>query len=241
MKKFALAALVVYTAAPVLVAVFLTNHQSHRNLFGALTMNEQTTMPGVSGMYRGRHAGEVTFGDETEGKFVNVTINGRPETTFAGKLAFEDDTHSWESVCADVSSPIFPGESFGGKFQSSIRRGGNYAKAGKIVAKYFNEAKTPEQCAGLQLAVWSAIENGSKKADFSSGRFTAEADPVTMAYATKYYSAINYSPATCDTHGTIAPEKRKDNANLLSAGPGGQSQLSPAPQQPQAKTSASVS
>jgi hypothetical protein len=172
---------------------------------------------------------------------VTVSIDGRNRPTYAGKLRFQDDKHSWESVCADVSSPIMIGDSYEMKKESSIRHGGNIAKAGRIVAKYFKQARTPEQCAGLQIAVWTAIEEGTPTPNFNGDHFRVEADPVSLRYARYYYSAVNQKAANCDIHGPVPAEKRKDNANLYQAGPeGGQSQLAPAPQQ-SPKTSSSVS
>lgn len=68
---------------------------------------------------------------------------------------------------------------------------GNIRKAGNIVAKYFNEAQTPEQCAGLQIAVWEALEDGGSSPDFFSGKFQVQADPASIVYAEHYYTAVN--------------------------------------------------
>jgi len=247
MKKFALAALIAYAAAPVLVAVFFTSHArtGANGLFASNWSGQDPiwTYPMDRGfrMQPRRGANWVTYGRSGQGEPVEVVVDGNPEATYAGKLTFEDDKHSWESVCADVRSPIAPGESYPVKQQSSIKHGGNIAQAGKIVARYFKQAKTPEQCAGLQIAVWAAIENGGSKLNVASDRFSVVADPVSLSYAKKYYSAVNMKAPTCDARGPVAPEKRKDNANYAQTGQdGGQSQLSPAPA-PAPKTSSGVS
>ncbi len=76
---------------------------------------------------------------------------------------------------------------------SSNRYGGNVALAGNIIARYFYVAQTDDQCAGLQLAVWKALEDGTEQADFLSGRFQAKASPAVLAYASLYYKAIGTS------------------------------------------------
>ncbi len=257
MKKYAIAAIVAYAVTPVVVALFFSANEksnSYDSFLGpaGTAWNFTPSGPvmiepgyGSYGLQQPRRgANWVTFGSSGTGKSVQVVLDGRVEPTYAGKLRFETDKGTWESVCADVKSPIFTGQSFPVKPESSIRHGGNIAKAGRIVAKYFNSARTPEQCAGLQIAVWTAIEDGSKKPDFVAGRFHVEADPVSLKYAAKYYQAANEKSPACERFGKAGvaapPEKQQGNANLMETGPnGGQAQLSPAPAAP--KTSASVS
>lgn len=255
MKKYAIAAIVAYAVTPVVVALFFSaNENSNSNDSfmgpGSMAWNFSPSGPvmiepgyGSNGLEQPRRgANWVTFGSSGTGRYVRVVEDGRVEPTYAGKLRFETDKGSWEAVCADVKSPIYTGQSFPVKPESSLKHGGNIAKAGRIVAKYFNSARTPEQCAGLQIAVWTAIEDGTKNPDFVAGRFHVEADPASLHYAAKYYQAANEKAPACGPMGRPgAPEKQQGNANLMETGPsgGGQAQLSPAPAQP--KTSSSVS
>jgi hypothetical protein len=135
---------------------------------------------------------QVQFARSLVGRHVTVCIDGRQtKTTFAGKLGFRGQNRSWQSLCADVRSPMADGLVFRVLPGSSTKAGGRVALAGNIVAKYFHQAKTADQCAGLQLAIWEAIEDGGEKPNFGAGRFMAMANDVTMDLAEMYYDAIS--------------------------------------------------
>jgi hypothetical protein len=178
----------------------------------------------------------LQFGKAVTGMTVKISLDGsKIETTFAGKLGFRDATHSWQSVCADVRSPVSPGQFFNVNMLDSQKVGGNVAKAGNIVARWFGSAVTPVQCAALQIAVWKALEDGSDSPDFLSGRFQVQASPAVITYAEEYYSAIN-EPGTAlylqVQSGAGQGEAGQGDAQGLSSGQaaggqggGGQSQL----------------
>ncbi len=154
----------------------------------------------------------IQFAASVTGETVTVCIDGsKVETTFAGKLGFRDQGNVRNlSVCANVRGPIAVGQSFWVKPLQTHRLGGNYSLAGNIVAKYFAKAQTPAQCAGLQIAVWEAIEDGGPYPNFGEGRFMVNASPAAMAWAGQYYQAVG----------------EEGNAILLMTGNGnGQSQM----------------
>jgi len=128
----------------------------------------------------------IQFLRGTSGQTVTIWTDGLTETTFAGKLGFQDGARSWTSVCADASSPISGGQTFQVGLRSTSAYGGNVALAGNIVARYFKAAQTPAECAGLQLAVWKALADGSSTRDFSQGHFQARATTAAMFYAQQY-------------------------------------------------------
>ena len=148
------------------------------------------------------------------GTTVTISLDGgRDQPEYAGKLGFQQGNRAWQSVCANVRSPM-GGAAFPVKLLSSSKFGGNVAKAGNIVSACFNYAHTPAQCAGLQVAVWKALEDGTTQADFSSGHLRVSASPDVMSYARQYYKASGKKGEavylqTCDTK------------------PGGQDQLAP--------------
>jgi len=125
------------------------------------------------------------------GKVVTVRTDSGITRTFAGKMVFQNETTSWCSVCANIHRHISEGSTAQWRLHSTKEVGGNIRRAGNIVARYFNEAKSAEQCAGLQLAVWEALEDGGDTPDFLNGHFAASADAMTMAFAAKYYEAVN--------------------------------------------------
>jgi hypothetical protein len=128
------------------------------------------------------------------GRDVIVLIDGaRVERTFAGKLSFRDDNHSWSSYCADIRSPMVGGQIFAVRAVNTDMLAPNYAMAGHIVARFFNEATTDAQCAGLQLAVWKAIEDGPEGTDFASGHLQVRAEAAVLRYAAYYYQAAGGS------------------------------------------------
>lgn len=134
----------------------------------------------------------VQFAAEITGQQVYVSIDGgRVRQTFAGKLGFIDrNGQTVASHCCDVRSPVQMRQTFNVQMTSTIRFGGNVTRAGNIVAKHFSSAKTSAQAAGLQLAVWEAIEDGGGRADFSAGRFRAAAGDDVIRFAEGYYQAI---------------------------------------------------
>jgi hypothetical protein len=138
----------------------------------------------------------VQFARGVMGRNVRLCIDGKIETTFAGKLGFRDQYSSWTSVCANVRAPITNGQYFGVELHNSAKAPANYVKAGNIVAKAFNEAQTPDQCAGLQLAVWEAIEDGQDQPDFLGGHF--QAPPSVIAYAQHYYGTYINVPGSAN-------------------------------------------
>jgi hypothetical protein len=155
---------------------------------------------------------EVQFVQGTTGRTVTIMIDGRQtRTTFAGKLGFRERNRSWQSVCGNVRAPMTNGSFFRLKPLSSKQVGGRIALAGNIVAKYFASARTADQCAGLQLAVWEAVEDGGDHADFSTGQFRAAAPAAAMDYAQDFYEAITDA---------------KEAAYLESQDSGGQDQFS---------------
>jgi hypothetical protein len=156
----------------------------------------------------------VQFAGELRGRMVVLCLDGQKvETTFAGKLRFRDANHAWASVCAGVRNPVAVGQTYQVRAWNSAFFGGNAKIAVNIVAANFNNASSNEQCAGLQLAVWEAMEDGGIKPDFENGRFAAHADPGVMAYAVAYYAAA-------DKPGIAA---------FLQTGGSGQPQITPSP------------
>lgn len=132
----------------------------------------------------------VQFARSLVGRSVTVCLDGvRVKTTFAGKLGFRDARGVWQSVCADVRAPLSAGTHFAVRPMSTSQAGGNVVLAGNIAARHLREATTADQCAGLQLAVWEAIEDGGASADFGSGRFQARATLAALALAQRYYQA----------------------------------------------------
>jgi hypothetical protein len=134
----------------------------------------------------------VQYATELRGQQVIVSIDGRnPHATFAGKLGFRDRQNvNAIAVCCDVRSPIRAKQAYMVQVLGTSKFGGNVTMAGNIVAKYFNSATSPDQCAGLQLAIWEAIEDGGAQADFSSGRFQALGNDNVMQHAAGYYQAV---------------------------------------------------
>src|SRR6185312_8113081 len=97
----------------------------------------------------------VRFAHGLTGREVTVCIDGAlVETTFAGKMGFRDSAGTWESVCAGVRNPVAEGQMFLVRPLATAKIGGNIAKAGSIIGTFFKAARTPSECAGLQIAVW---------------------------------------------------------------------------------------
>jgi hypothetical protein len=148
---------------------------------------------------------QVQYATFAGGRNVLLCLDGRKiERVTAGKMGFKDAKSSWTSVCAGVRDPVLKGQIFTVRAMKTSVIGGNIAKAGNIVAKFFKQATTPEQCAGLQLAVWEAIEDGGQRADFNGGKFQARGADDILNFAAQYYRAVN-EPATAiylQTNGT---------------------------------------
>jgi hypothetical protein len=133
----------------------------------------------------------IQFAQSVSGRTVSVCLDGRQvKTTFAGKLVLKDGKFARFSVCADVRAPVVRGQVYPVRPMFSKSAGVTVALAGNIVAKYFRHAQTADQCAGLQLAVWEAIEDGGPVANFAAGRFQARANEYALRFAQEYYQAI---------------------------------------------------
>jgi hypothetical protein len=168
----------------------------------------------------------VRFAQVTSGREVTLSIDGGPaETEFAGKLGFQDATHSWQSVCADVRSPIVKGQFFQLTAVSAAKTGGNIAYAGNIVAHFFSSARNADQCAGLQLAVWKTIEDGPNWSDFSTGHLRVKASPTIMIFAQQYYQAAGQGGDAVYLQAAGGQSGSGQSGGQAQSG-GGQSQLS---------------
>lgn len=62
-------------------------------------------------------------------------------------------------------------------------------QAGGGVAVGFDTIKSADQAAGMQLAIWEAIEDSGPQANFQSGRFQVIASQAVISYAQQYYAA----------------------------------------------------
>lgn len=154
------------------------------------------------------------YGGATLGRSIMVSIDGgKPYRSFAGRMLFRDRGGRWSSYCGDVRAPISSGQVIVMKPHSTTLLGGRHALAGNIVAKHFRKALNQDQCAGLQLAIWEAMEDGGAKPNFGNGRFQVGASAPVLHYAAQFYEAVN-SPG---------------EAVFLQAAPagGGQSQFTP--------------
>jgi len=130
----------------------------------------------------------VQYFQNGAGRNVVVMLDGRrTKNTYAGLLGFRDGSGSWASVCADVRAPVSRGQRFAVRPIPARDLGGNVAKAGAIVARFLGKVRTADECAGLQLAVWEAIEDGGAQADFASGRFRAQAPSQALIAASQMY------------------------------------------------------
>jgi len=128
---------------------------------------------------------------EVSGRHVTICLDGRKvETTFAGKLGFRDRRNEWTSVCGAVRVPIMKGQYTTFRALDSRSVGRNISKAGNIVGNCFSAARTPDQCAGLQIAVWEALEDGGDRPNFFGGHFQVRADNAVLNIAQEYYATI---------------------------------------------------
>lgn len=130
----------------------------------------------------------VQYAQTGAGRTVTVMLDGkRTKSTYAGVLGFRDASTAWTSVCADVRAPISKGQRFKVRPIAARELGLNIARAGAIVAKYLPQVRTADECAGLQLAVWEAVEDGGEQADFLSGKFRAQAPRTALNFAQQMY------------------------------------------------------
>lgn len=129
----------------------------------------------------------VQFVGHVRGENVQIRLDGRTvKRTFAGKLAIRDRRTTVYSVCGNVRGPVGNGQFFNVKPMKSSSDS-RLALAGSIVTNCFEVARTDAQCAGLQLAVWEAMEDGGRSADFQGGRFQANGSKEALAWAEAFY------------------------------------------------------
>lgn len=132
----------------------------------------------------------VQYARTIGGRTVKICLDGRKvETAYAGMMGFRSQTSTWGSFCADVRSPIRQGQTLAMVPTSSSRLSTNYQRAASIVAVGFDTIKSADQAAGMQLAIWEAIEDSGPQANFQSGRFQVIASQAVISYAQQYYAA----------------------------------------------------
>ena len=155
---------------------------------------------------------DAQFNGSTVGETVTISIDGqRPHSTFAGKLAFHDNSGTWISVCADVRSPVVSGHISRMQPANTMKMGGSITSAGHIIAHCFQRAQSPDECSALQLAIWKTLEDGPDNNDFQQGHFRAAASSSVISLAISMMA-------------TAKLEKDKSSALFLGAA-SGQSQL----------------
>lgn len=143
----------------------------------------------------------IQFMGGTTGKLVSVRVDGQIEQTFAGKLQFQDENgRQWLSYCAGIRSPIGDGQSYGVRTIPTSKAQGNVPLAGRIVSLNSKNAVTDSQCAGLQIAVWEALEYGTHAMGQNSS-LRVFTDPVTLNYAHQFYLAAIQTPPGGGTSG----------------------------------------
>jgi hypothetical protein len=180
----------------------------------------------------------IQYVGPVSGEMITIQIDGRTEQSWAGKLQFQDENgRQWSSYCADLRSPIMEGQGYGVNIIAATKGGGNVPLAGKIVSLGFNKARTAAQCAGLQIAVWEALEYG-RHAIGNRSNLKVDANPETMNYAHQFYLAALQAPVGgggsgagvgAGAAGGQQQQSGGDNGSTYLQAPsdGGQSQLSP--------------
>lgn len=145
-------------------------------------------------------------------KYVGMDLGSNAETatvymngnkigqTDIGKISFHDSTDHTNvaTVCADVTSEL-NGSSHHYTPSSTNPLGSTpIDAAGRIVGTYFASAVTADQQAGLQLAVWDTLYNGSSTFNLTnhksgSGFSVVGASAGAMTWAQTYFGAASGS------------------------------------------------
>lgn len=161
---------------------------------------------------------DMKFVRVDQGQGVSLTFDSNVMSVFAGKLQFQNQSNGnkFLTVCADLTRPISPGQSYNVDPQFSALSTPAVKRAGNIVAANFFGANTNFKAAALQVAVWEALYDGGSSPSFTGGRFCLNgASQNLTSQATEYYQAI------CNT-GNALHYKTTTNC--------GQSQLAPVPE-----------
>lgn len=161
------------------------------------------------------------FGGNNFGQNVNISLDGSSRTVGAGPLEAQVDGGSlFPAYCVDLTHTTTFGSSWNVNVLSSS--GGsltNGALAGQLVNNFAPSIANSDQGTALQLAIWSAIYNGSVTASGSHFSFSGVSTGVQNAFNTiasmnltgvsgsaSYYSALS--------HGS----NNEINQNLIAAG-----------------------
>lgn len=158
-----------------------------------------------------------------------VEVSGvRNGMVFAGRLNFLDgDAGSIKTYCVDLLRGFGPGSTWHVTTMDSQSLDDRLKMAGNIISAASGLAKTNDQAAGLQLAVWDVLYNGGAKLDLTHGAFKATANASALGYAEQYYAlrtktghSIYYKPTcNCGGGGEMAtPEPASIGALLIGVG-----------------------
>lgn len=122
-----------------------------------------------------------------------VTLNGSYcGTVFAGRLNFSDTKYgNVKTYCVDLFTSIRTGQTYPVSVVDSQTQTAALRRAGNIVASGYSQANSADAAAGLQLAVWKTLYDGSN-GDFTSGKIRVSgASKSVLSYASKFYSYAN--------------------------------------------------
>lgn len=119
-------------------------------------------------------------------------------TAYTGKIDFVNVNTStaFSTVCADINSDLNSGSHSYNLSSTDPLGSTGVDKAGRIVGQYFALATTADQQAGLQLAVWDALYNGSSSFDLTgsktnTGFSVTGASSGALTWGASYYAAVN--------------------------------------------------
>lgn len=172
-------------------------------------------------------ASTFTFIGKDIGDYINVS-GVRNGLVFAGRLNFVDsDAGSVKTYCVDLLKGFGPGAKWHVTTLDSATQSLRLQEAGNIIAAASVLAKTNDQAAGLQLAVWDVLYNGGSKLDLTTGSFRATANASALGYAEQYFALRTklghsvYYKNTCNCGGggeMATPEPASVGALLIGIG-----------------------
>lgn len=161
------------------------------------------------------------FGGNNFGQNVNISLDGSGRTVGAGPLEGQLNGGSpFAAYCVDLTHTTSFGSSWGVSVLDSV--GGslnNGALAGKLVNNFAPSVANADMGTALQLAIWSAVYNGSITSAGSHFSFSGVSTGVQNAFNSIASTDLTGVSGSASFYSALSHGSNNDiNQNLISAG-----------------------
>lgn len=127
--------------------------------------------------------------DRSDALTGSITVSGTTKSVYLGAIKFKEGSNFLTTYCVDPLNALNGSNNPYDKSILNTGDGTGLGLAGKILAANFTSAKTANEQAALQLAIWSALEDNGTSFNASGTNFKANNFSTTvLGLASTYYT-----------------------------------------------------